>query len=106
MTKDCTLQHYYRNCNVEMPSLKQPRPSAALCALRSTATIFFQLPESLFKHNVATTTTPTASIYVSGEVSIMPELVQKEVAQVDPVATPWKWETMTSIRCFIRSQRL
>jgi hypothetical protein len=35
MTKDCPLQHYYRNCNVEMPSLKHPRPSAILCAPRS-----------------------------------------------------------------------
>ena len=72
-TKDCTVQHYCLVCNnaehptMRCPTLRLPRPSAFTSGFGTDATLFLQLPDSVFKEHLAPSGSSTALVSIVGE---------------------------------------
>lgn len=56
--------------------------------------MFYQLPDSLFKDELAKSASPTALITVSGEGSISAAEVQDQIARLVPTQSQWRWEAI------------
>ena len=93
MVHYCHICNNYKHplhcCSV----LKQPRPTASLGGCGLVNAMFVQLPDSLFKENLAPPTLPTALVTISGG-SLSSSVVEAEVAKIAAVQTSWKWEAM------------
>ena len=74
--------------------LKQPKPTISMFGVGASETMFYALPDSLFKEGLSIQSTPNALISVSGDGSIEAADVVKEVAHVVPGHPQWKWEAI------------
>ena len=72
--------------------LKQPKPTISMFGVATAETMFYALPDSLFKESLARELVPHALISVSGDGSIEATDVVKEVARIVPAHSQWKWE--------------
>ena len=60
----------------------------------SSETMFYALPDNLFKEGLVRESAPYALISVSGDGSIEAADVVKEVARIVPAHAQWKWEAI------------
>ena len=75
-------------------ALKQPKPTISMFGVATSETMFYALPDSLFKENLAIESAPNALISVSGEGVIDAADVVKEIARIVPAHSQWKWEAV------------
>ena len=93
-TKDCTAQHYCLVCNnaehptMRCPTLRLPRPSAFTCGFGTDATLFLQLPDSVFKEHLAPTGSPTALVSIVGE-PVTAAAIQSLMSRMCPTRSQW-----------------
>uniref|UniRef100_A0ACD5X0H8 Uncharacterized protein n=1 Tax=Avena sativa TaxID=4498 RepID=A0ACD5X0H8_AVESA len=100
MTRECTVQHYYCICDKHNHStwhcqvLKQPKPVITMMGSGHANTLFYSLPDSLFRDNLAQGPSTTALISVTGEGTISVVKVQDQIARLCPTQKQWTWEAV------------
>ena len=89
-TKECQVPQYCYICDKfnhvtwRCHVLKQPKPVINMCGVGASETVFYALPDSLFKENLTPTANPNALISVSGEGTVEAMDVVKEIARLVP----------------------
>ena len=96
MTHYCYICDKFNHATWRCHVLKQPKPVINMCGVGASETMFYSLPDNLFKENMAPTKAPNALISVSGEGTVEAADVVKEVARLVPAHAQWKWEAIPS----------
>jgi hypothetical protein len=68
-----------------------PKPTALVACSGHDATMFQQIPDSVYRENLIPVVSPTALVSVSGG-QVSAEVVEKEVPRIMPVQSNWRWE--------------